>query len=127
MKSMVAFGLIGLGLLMLVLSFAWVAMFPGTSSWTKEKADRWGQVKDRMHNLAFTVNAPPGTIKMHSGPDLGQAKAEYDELTKENEQLTNDFNHVYNTPRTTATFLKWGGICLAGVGLIGWYAVNNMN
>jgi hypothetical protein len=108
----------------LVLSFVWVSMFSGQSAFTKEKADRWSEVKNRLHNLAFVVNAPPGTIKMHSGPDLGQAKAEYDKLKIENDQLAAEFSGVYDTPRTLATFVKWSGLSLAIVGLIGWYAVS---
>ena len=124
MKSMIVFGMIGFGLLLLALSFIWVAMFSGKPAWTKEKGDRWGEVKGRMHNLAFVVNAPPGAVKLHNGPDLGQAKAEYEALKKENEQLTAEFSGAYDTPRTMSTILKWTGLSLTGVGVIGWYAVN---
>jgi hypothetical protein len=124
MKSTIALGITGLGLFLLVLSFVWVSMFSGQSAFTKEKSDRWSEVKNRLHNLAFIVNAPPGTIKMHSGPDIGQAKAEYDQLKIENAQLAAEFSGVYDTPRTLATVLKWSGLSLAIVGLIGWYAVS---
>lgn len=126
MKSTIAIGITGLGLLLLVLSFAWVSLFSGRSAFTDEKANRWGEVKQRLHNLAFIVNAPPGTIKMHSGPDIGQAKAEYDQLKIENDQLAAEFSGVYDTPRTMATVLKWSGLSLAIVGVIGWYAVNQL-
>jgi hypothetical protein len=120
----VMFGILGLGVVLLLLSGVWVSIFSGESGWTPEKANRWGQVKERMHNLAFIVNAPPGTIKMHRGPDIGQAKAEYDKLKVENDQLSAEFSGVYDTPRTMSTFLKWSGVSLALVGVIGWYAVN---
>jgi len=123
MKS-IAFGILGLGLLMLLLSGIWVSMFSGQSSFTKEKAARWGDIKQRMHNLAFVVNAPPGSVKMHSGPDPGQAKAEYEKLKVEDAQLAAEFSGVYDTPRTMATFFKWGGLSLTALGLIAWYAVN---
>jgi hypothetical protein len=61
---------------------------------------------------------------MHSGPDIGQAKAEYDKLKIENDQLAAEFSGVYDTPRTLATVLKWTGLSLALVGVIGWYAVS---
>jgi hypothetical protein len=124
MKSTIAFGMTGLGLLMLVLSFLWVSMFSGQSAFTKEKAEHWGDVKQRLHNLSFVVNAPPGSIKMHSGPDLGQAKADYDKLKIEDAQLAAEFSGAYDTPRTLATVLKWSGLSFAIVGLIGWYAVS---
>jgi hypothetical protein len=124
MKSTIALGITGLGLLLLVLSLAWVSLFSGKSGFTDEKAHRWGEVKQRLHNLAFVVNAPPGTIKMHGGSDLGQAKAEYDQFKVENDQLAAEFSGVYDTPRTLATVLKWTGLSLALVGVIGWYAVS---
>lgn len=124
MKSAIVFGTLGVGLLMLVLSFVWVSMFSRPASFSKEKADRWGEVKQRLHNLAFVVNAPPGTVKMHGGPDLGQAKAEYDQLKLEDEQLANEFSGAYDSPRTFATFLKWAGLSMTVVGVFGWYAVN---
>jgi hypothetical protein len=127
MKSAMAFGLIGLGVLMLVLSGVWVSMFPGRSSWTDEKARHWSDVKNRLSELSFIVNAPTGVRKMHGGPDPAKAKTDYDALKKEHEELAADFSGAYNTPRTTSKVLKWGGISLALVGLIGWYAVKNMN
>jgi hypothetical protein len=123
MKSTIAFAITGLGLLLLIFSFLWVALFSGQSAFTKEKAERWGDVKQRLHNLAFVVNAPPGSVKMHGGPDPAQAKAEYEELKVEDTQLAAEFSGAYDTPRTMATILKWSGLSLAVVGIIGWYAV----
>ena len=127
MKSAVAFGVIGLGLLLLILSGLWTSLFPGTSNWTPEKAARWAVVKDRLHNLSFIVHAPAGRVSMHSGPDLGKAKVEYDSVKKEADQLRAEFDSAYDAPRTTSKILKWSGISLAVVGLIGWYAVKNMS
>jgi hypothetical protein len=125
MKTAIMFGVIGVGFLLLILSGFWTALFPGRSQWTDEKAARWAVVKDRLHNLSFVVNAPPGKVSMHSGPDLGKAKAEYDAIKQEATQLQADFEMAYDSPRTTATVLKWSGISLAVVGLMGWYAVKN--
>ena len=126
MKTVVL-GLIGAGLLCLALSAFWATLFPGTSAWTPEKGERWSDVKDRLHNLSFVVNAPPGRVSMHKGSDLGTLKQEYDGLKKENEELKAQFESAYNSPRTTAKVLKWSGISLAVVGLIGWYAVSQTN
>jgi hypothetical protein len=123
MKQIVA-GLIGLGILLLFASVIWVSWFSGGSGFTLEKADRWNEVKNRIHNLSFILNAPPGTMKMHKGPDLGQAKAEYEELKKESEQLEMDYSGAYESPKTTAKALRWTGLSLAVIGVIGWYAIN---
>jgi hypothetical protein len=121
MKVVIVFGMVALGFVLLALSFAWVSMFPGSSTWTQEKAARSTEIKGKMHNLAFIVNAP--NPRLHAGQDLGQLKAEYEQLRKENEQLNADFESAYNSPRTTANVLKWTGLSFAVLGLIGWYAV----
>jgi hypothetical protein len=122
-KQAVVFGAIGVGLLLVVLSSMWVTLFPGTSSWTEEKAARWAQVKDRLHNLSFVVNAPPGSIRMHGGRDYGEVKTEYDQIKAEATQLQADFDNAYNSPRKMSSILKWTGISLAGIGIAGWFAV----
>ena len=123
MKSAVVIGLIGVGFLFLVLSSVWPSLFPGTSTWTPAKAARWAEVKDRLHNLSFYVNNPKVRVSMHSGPDLGAAKEEFDRISKEGEQLKADFEAAANRPHTVAKYLKWTGISLAAIGIIGWYAV----
>jgi hypothetical protein len=123
MKSSIAFALIGLGILLLVLSSVWPRLFPGTSTWTPEKASRWAEIKDRLHNLSFLVNNPRARVSMHSGPELGAAKAEYDRIKKEGEQLKAEFEAAAVRPSTVARVLKWTGISLAGLGIIGWYVV----
>jgi hypothetical protein len=118
------FVLIGVGMSMLVLSGIWPTLFPGTSTWTPEKAARWAEVKDRLHNLGFTVNNPQARISMHGGPELGKAKEEFDQLNLEGDQLKATFQSAHDSPHTVARILKWTGISLAIVGIIGWYAVS---
>jgi hypothetical protein len=112
-------------LLLIMLSGLWPTLFPGTSRWTPEKAARWAVVKDRLHNLSFVVHAPSGRVNMQRGPDPASAKAEYDTVKKEADELRAEFESAYESPRTASKWLKWSGISLAVVGLIGWYAVKN--
>jgi hypothetical protein len=121
MKS-AAFGVIALGFLLLCLSGLWTTIFNGAATWTPEKAQRSSEVKSKLHNMSFVLNAP--SPQMHGGQDLGQMKAEYEQLKKENEALNAEFTSAADTPKTVSTILKWSGISLAAVGLIGYYAVN---
>ncbi len=121
MKVAIAAGAVVLGLLMLAASMAAGSMFGGTSAWTAEKAARSTEVKNRLSNIGPIVNSPtPRSI--HGGPDPATLKAEFDALVKENEQLNAEFLAARDNPKTASSFLKWGGISLAVIGLIGWYA-----
>jgi hypothetical protein len=51
-------------------------------------------------------------------------KAEYEQLKKENAELDAEYTSAADTPKTVARFLKWTGLSLALVGIIGWYAVS---
>jgi hypothetical protein len=121
MKAVVS-GLIAFGLFLFLLSAAWSTIFPATARWTDEKAKRSTEVKGKLHNLAFVVNAPKPNLQR--GQDIGQLKAEYEQLKKENEELNADFGSAAETPKTVSTILKWSGLSIAAVGVIGWYAVN---
>jgi preprotein translocase subunit Sss1 len=122
MKSSAALGAVALGFLLLVGGGVWTKLFPGTSSWTPEKAARWSEVKDRVYTLSFVVHGKP---RMHAGRDSASVKQEYDALLKENEQLKAEFESVATRPNTISKVLKWAGISLAVIGVIGWYAVKN--
>jgi hypothetical protein len=123
MKSGIVFALIGFGFLLLVLGGFWTTLFPGTSTWTPEKSQRQTEIHRRLHNLAFVVGSsqPPS---MHRGPEAGKAKQEYDELKKEADELAAEFSSAHDRPQTVAKILKYSGISLAVLGIIGWYAVN---
>jgi hypothetical protein len=121
MKSGIPFCAIGLGFALLIASSLWTTIFPPTLSWTPEKAQRSAEIKDRLTNLGFALYA--AEYRPHSGPDPGTLKAEYDALMKENAQLNADFTSATETPETISNILKWSGISLAALGIIGWYAI----
>src|SRR3954468_13523729 len=115
MKS-VATALIALGMVLFLVSALWSTVFPPTARWTDEKANRFAAVKAKLHNLAFVVNAPKPSLQR--GQDLGQMKAEYEQLRKENDELNADFASATETPKTVASVLKWSGLSIALVGII---------
>jgi hypothetical protein len=121
MKSAIAMGTIALGFLLLVASGLTASLFPATSTWTVEKAQRAAKVKDRLSNLGPIVNST--RPRMHGGVDPAQLKIEFDSLIKENEQLNSEFESAANGPKTVSNLLKWTGISLAGIGIAGWFAV----
>ena len=124
MRSAIVLATIFLGLLLLMAGSLWSSLFASTSTWTPEKAQRSAEVKDRLTNLGPLVNGPQ--YSMHRGNDLGPLKAEFEQLLKENEQLNTEFQAAYDRPNIIAKILKWSGIAFAALGIIGWYAVKNM-
>jgi len=122
MKPAIIFGAIGLGFVLLVLSSVWSTLFPARATWSEDKATRWRDVKSEIYNLGFVINRKNS---MHGGQDRGAAMAKYHELKMENEQLTSDFESAANRPNIIARALKWSGIVLAAVGIVGWFAVRD--
>jgi hypothetical protein len=125
MKSAIVSGIIGVGFFLFLLSALWSTIFPPTARWTNEKANRFAEVKAKLHNMSFIVNAPKPNLQR--GQDIGQLKAEYEQLKKENAELDAEYTSAADTPKTVAKFLKWSGISIAIVGIISWYAVNQSN
>ena len=123
MKLTAVFGSIAIGFLLLVLGSLWQNIFTGAASWTPEKDARWREVQDRIHVLRFAIGDGERRASMHGGPDLAKAKTEFNALKEESDRLTDEFNGIRDRPSRVSKFLKWSGIGLAVVGLIGWYAV----
>lgn len=123
MKSNLVVAAIVAGLLMVVLSLFWVKLFPGNSSWTPEKAAEWAEVKDRLHNLSFIVNAPPGREPSRRQMDMAAVRNEYDQVKERSEQLKAEFTSAYDSPRTMSTVLKWTGLAIVAVGVVGGFAI----
>jgi hypothetical protein len=122
MKTGIIFGALGLGFFLLLLSTLWSSLFPATSTWTNEKATRSADVKARMAYLGGIVNSPNG--KGRSAAEVEKAKTEFEALKAENEQLNSEFTSAAETPQTLARVMKWSGISLAAIGIIGWYAAS---
>ena len=120
MKFAFATGAIAIGFALLIAGTMWSTLFSGASTWTEEKAVRAAEVKARLNNLGPIVNSTRPS--MHRGQDIGTLKAEFDALLLEEQQLNADFESAADRPKTTSKILRWSGIGLAVVGLIGWYA-----
>jgi len=122
MKMAIAPGLICFGIVLFLLSGVWTSIFPPTASWTEQKAKRADEVKSRLYNLAAVVNSPRPNLQR--GQDIGQLKAEFEQLKKENDELDVSFNSATQTPNTVSRVLRWSGVSVLLAGIVGWYAVN---
>jgi hypothetical protein len=125
MKSSLALGILTFGIVLLVLGGVWAGLFPGTSTWTPEKSARHSEIKDRLHNLGYIVDSASRQPGMHRGSDPGPAIEEYKRLKKEFDDLNSQLQSVQITPNRVASILKWSGLSLAAVGVVGWYVAKN--
>jgi hypothetical protein len=116
MKAGIAMAVLGLGVLLLILGGFWTSLFSGSSSWTTEKVERNSQVKARMNEVAHLLLRQPA--------NKATLQAEMDALTKENEELNAQFKSASESPQSTSKYMKWSGISLAVLGIIGWYAAS---
>ncbi len=124
MKSAIVFSLIGLGLLLLLASGVWTTLFPGTSTWTDEKDQRMSTIGARLHVLRISVGNAEMNPKTHGGESYAKDKAELTALEEESKALKDEFNSIQSRPQIISKFMKWSGISLAILGMIGCYAVN---
>jgi hypothetical protein len=120
MKSVVVVAIVT-GLVLVLVGGLWSTFFPPTNSWTPEKAARLSEIKARLNDLSFALQR---ASRIHSGPDPGTLKAEYDALNKEFDELKHDFETAAERPQVASRILKWAGLSLAALGIIGWYVVN---
>jgi hypothetical protein len=123
MKAAIPLGAMVLGFVLLLASALWASMFPPTSSWTPEKDTRMSEVKARLNDLSALIYRSTTATSMHRGQDPATLKSEYDGLMKEFEQLKTDFETATERPQRASAVLKWSGITLAALGIVGWYAV----
>ncbi len=121
MKTVVGIA-IALGVLMLLLSTVWANIFGAASNWTNEKATRSNEANARLHYLNGIIKS--GT---RNAADKEKAQAEVNTLIPEIQKLNDEFTSVAETPQTVAKVLRWSGISVATLGLIGWYAANQSN
>lgn len=121
--KVVTFSAIGLGLLLLIVGSLWATLFSAESAWTEEKSLRQIEVQTRLSNLGPLVNSTKP--RMHAGADPATLKTEFDALMKENDQLNAEFESARDNPRKASKLLRWSGVGLMAIGLIGWYAVKD--
>ncbi len=122
MKPAIVLSLVGLGVLLVALSGVWATLFPGTSSWTPDKAERLTELRRLLHNLAIAAASSPGDVSPRVATSPAAAQADYERLKPECDRLLAEVNAASSRPDAVASLLRWIGCSLAGIGLVVWYA-----
>ena len=83
MKSALPTVAVVVGLVLLLTSFAWGALFPASASWTEEKSLRMSELKGRAHVLVTQVAAAKEKPTMHGGSNAAELEAEFEQVKAE--------------------------------------------
>lgn len=122
MKSALPTVAVVVGLVLLLTSFAWGALFPASASWTEEKSLRMSELKGRAHVLVTQVAAAKEKPTMHGGSNAAELEAEFEQVKAELKQLAEELEGRIESPQTTATILRWAGMALVVAGGLVVYA-----
>jgi hypothetical protein len=106
---------IAVGVLLVLVSFAWPSLVPRESVWSDEQAEQWRQEGGEVHRLAHErahADAHPGEAEAMSA-DLEAAKSRYQRWDVE-------LKEAQAVRQRHAAILKWIGVgCMvAGVGVL---------
>ncbi len=119
MKEMLPAGAVGTGIFLLLLSGVWGFLFPATSSWTDEKAERMAGLTKEVHSLLFKSVGAKEQRGSQRGADPKAAEAEYERAKEELATLREEFESARDSPTTAANYLRWVGTALVLLGGLG--------
>ena len=106
------------GMILLVLSFAWISMFPAEEVWTESQAKEHADATALYHRLRHTVggahrHGPLGSqgksSKQYTKADLAAAKLRW-------ETSYAALQEAQGRGQSTKIWLRFGGIAVAAVG-----------
>ncbi len=122
MKSTIPFAAIGVGFLLLAVSALWPILFPTTSTWTDEKSRQMSELSGKAHKLYYQVELAKRKPNMTGGKNPAVIQEEYKKVMAELSVLKDEFQAADEGPKTMSSYLKWTGIIVFGIGVIGWMA-----
>ena len=116
MKSTLSIATVLIGVLLLVASASWGALFPPTNSWTSEKSEQLSEMGSELNRLKFAIVQAQNNPSMHSGENPAELKQQYDDLRTQYDELHQEFLNAKESPERTSSLLRWVGIALIGIG-----------
>jgi uncharacterized protein YjeT (DUF2065 family) len=122
MKSTLSTAAVAVGLVLLLLSFAWGSLFSASSGWTEEKSLRMGELKGRAHILVAQVAAAKEKPNMHGGSNAAELEVEFEKVRAELNELADELEGRIEAPQTTAKIIRYAGIAFVVAGGLVVYA-----
>jgi hypothetical protein len=116
MKTVVPTIIVVLGVVLLVASALWAIVFPPQRNWTTEKSARMTELGDQANLLKMQLAKAQTSPSMHSGKNPAEIQEEYDKIAVEYAELHQAFLSASNSPKTSASILRWSGIAFVAAG-----------
>ncbi|BBO32779.1 hypothetical protein PLANPX_2391 [Lacipirellula parvula] len=102
-------------------SLLWGTIFPAERSWTEEKSQRMTELGTQAHQLGGARDSARRRPNMH-GRSVSEIDSEYQKVTAELEQLRVEFEEQRDAPKRVSGVLRWLGIAIIVIGVVGNYA-----
>ena len=114
-----------IGLLFLVASAVWPVMFPATRTWTDAKSRRLKEIGAEEQALVGKIEYLRHRPSMTSGENPAVMKERAEVLRAEREALQADLTAATEGPAMAKAILKWTGISVLVLGVIGHLAAKD--
>lgn len=117
MKQLVPFGLVLLGLVLVVISLLWTTLFSGGPALGQEDYARLEELETKVVELYRQIE----TVKARTGNDSAaeEASVGYRRAIEERDALRAKLESGLSQPSSTAATLRYVGIALLLVGIVG--------
>ena len=111
-----------LGVVFLIGSVAWGALFPATSSWTNEKSEQKSQLGIQVRRLQDELVTAQKKPSMHGGRNAAVIDAELKTATAELTALQEEFEGKRDAPKNASRILQIAGIAFVVAGALASFA-----
>lgn len=111
-----------LGIVFLIVSVAWGALFPATKSWTNEKFEKKAQLGIQVRRLQDELIVAQKKPSMHGGRSAAVIDGELKTATEQLNVLQAEFEGKRDSPKNASRILQWAGIAFVAAGALAIFA-----
>jgi outer membrane murein-binding lipoprotein Lpp len=111
-----------LGIIFLIGSVAWGALFPASNSWTNEKFEQKADLGIKVRRLQDELITAQKKPSMHGGRNAAEIDAELKTATAELNALQDEFEGKRDAPKNASRILQWAGIAFVAAGALATFA-----
>lgn len=110
---------------MMICSVIWPVLFPATRTWTDEKSRRLKELSGKTQFLMGKIEYAKSNPSMTRGENPAEMKQRADKMMAELKTLQDEFSGAVDSPKTVSTVLKWSGVGVMALGVVGYLATKD--